>query len=363
MNRQFRFKGLCQGALWMVCIVAMVAASVTIGHLRAQAAGLEGSSSGQPQVAPRLDEAYTRYLAGDYQGSIEELDRFMARYPHHENSDYARYLKAVSISRQVSGHDLGSAKVALAEFEDFLRDFPDSPYAEDASAKAQDVAEVLAANHMSIGLFYQERGELLAAVHRFQIVVREYPGTTQTPEAMRHLTESFTALGFEDIQPVAGQAGQKDRAAATPQEPQSQGPLVVTKVSVVASETAEQTSQGSPKEAGVAAEAAVQPFNTAPAVLDSPLFAIHLSSVRERADTDTEWRRLQQQFPDLLESWELLVRSVELEERGIYYRVMAGPFTDYAKAQAICAIFKVRRQHCLARRLFEDQPELPAGSA
>ncbi len=90
--------------------------------------------------------------------------------------------------------------------------------------------------------------------------------------------------------------------------------------------------------------------------------AIHLSSVRNQIDTKTEWKRLQKRFPNLLENWELLVRSVELEERGIYYRVLAGPFADYAKAQDVCAMFKSRDQYCLAMHLRGDQSAIPSGS-
>jgi outer membrane protein assembly factor BamD len=145
-----------------------------------------------------LGVAYALFLDADYQGSIDELTRFMGYYRLHKDMDYARYLEAVNTYMQMPGRDSGRAKAALATLEAFVRDFPDSRYAEDASAKARDAAEALAAKHLSIGRFYQDQDQLLAAINRFQIVVRDYPQTSRTPEALHRLVECFTALGVID---------------------------------------------------------------------------------------------------------------------------------------------------------------------
>ncbi len=95
---------------------------------------------------------------------------------------------------------------------------------------------------------------------------------------------------------------------------------------------------------------------------EQPLFAIHLSSVRAQVETETEWKRLLKRFPDLLEERELMVRSIELEGQGTFFRVLTGPFADYVKAEGFCATFKSREQYCLAMRLKKDQTELPSNS-
>ncbi len=81
---------------------------------------------------------------------------------------------------------------------------------------------------------------------------------------------------------------------------------------------------------------------------EQPTFAIHLSSLRSKIGTETEWKKLQKRFPDLLGDRELMVRSVELEGQGTFFRVLTGPFAVYAKAQQLCATFKSREQYCLA---------------
>jgi hypothetical protein len=144
--------------------------------------------------------AYALFLEGEYQSAIQELNQFMEYYPAHQNIDYAYYLEAVSYYKQVpgQGRDAASARLAFNALEVFLRHFPESQYAQDASVKAREVADMLAANHLSIGRFYQDGDQLLAAINRFQLVVRDYPETVQVPEALHRLAECFTALGVID---------------------------------------------------------------------------------------------------------------------------------------------------------------------
>jgi outer membrane protein assembly factor BamD len=164
----------------------------------------------------KLGVAYALFLEGEYHEVIEELNQFTVYYPAYKNIDYVYYLKAVSYYRQIPGpgHDVGSWKLASDALEVFLRRFPDSTYANDASIKARDVADILAANHMSIGRYYQDRDELLAAIKRFQLVVWNYSETSQTPEALHRLAECFAALGVIDEAQQTAQVQRLERRNA-----------------------------------------------------------------------------------------------------------------------------------------------------
>ncbi len=83
-------------------------------------------------------------------------------------------------------------------------------------------------------------------------------------------------------------------------------------------------------------------------------FAAHLSSVRTRDGTEIEWQRLQDLFPKPLDGKKLTVRTIEVAEQDIFYRVMAGPFDDYDKTQDLCSQLKASDQYCVVRRLSED---------
>ena len=86
-------------------------------------------------------------------------------------------------------------------------------------------------------------------------------------------------------------------------------------------------------------------------------FVAHLSSVRTRNGTEAEWQSLQDQFPELLESRTLTVRSVEITDKGTFYRVMAGTFDSFDAAQEFCDQLQASDQYCVVRRLSETQTQ------
>ncbi len=97
-----------------------------------------------------------------------------------------------------------------------------------------------------------------------------------------------------------------------------------------------------------------QEIEIAPAGLpedDRESFAIHLASLRTEEGTGVGWKKLQSQFPELLGQRELIVRSVQIEEQGTFFRVMTGPFQDRTKAKDLCAEFKALEQYCAVIRL------------
>ncbi len=83
-------------------------------------------------------------------------------------------------------------------------------------------------------------------------------------------------------------------------------------------------------------------------------FAAHLSSVRSKDGTESEWQNLQGLFPILLDGRTLAVRSIEVAEQGTFYRVMAGTFDDFSEAQDFCSQLNANEQYCVVRRLGED---------
>lgn len=152
--------------------------------------------------APRaqLMAAYAHYQADRYDDAINALDRFIQLNPGHPDVAYAYYLKAVCYYEQIADveRDQKMTSEALDALEDVVTRFPDSSYARDARLKMDLAVDHMAGQHMSIGRFYQRQGEHLAAINRFQIVVRDFQTTTHVPEALHRLVESYMALGVTD---------------------------------------------------------------------------------------------------------------------------------------------------------------------
>lgn len=144
--------------------------------------------------------AYAHYRAQDYDDAILALDRFIQLNPGHPNIDYAYYMKAICYYEQISDveRDQSMTRQAMESLDTVINRFPDSAYARDAELKRDLAVDHLAGKHMSIGRYYLRRGEYLAAINRFQTVVRDYQTTSHVPEAMHRLVESYLALGVHD---------------------------------------------------------------------------------------------------------------------------------------------------------------------
>jgi outer membrane protein assembly factor BamD len=149
--------------------------------------------------APRAQvmAAYAHYQDNRYDDAINALDRFIQLNPGSRDIAYAYYLKAICSYEQISdvARDQKMTEHALEALGEVTRRFPDTQYARDAALKIDLARDHLAGKHMEIGRYYQEQGEYLAAINRFQKVVRDYQTTTHIPEALHRLVESYLALG------------------------------------------------------------------------------------------------------------------------------------------------------------------------
>lgn len=94
--------------------------------------------------------------------------------------------------------------------------------------------------------------------------------------------------------------------------------------------------------------AATQPATTqAPAAQASGDFAVQLVSLKDPNAAQTEWRRLQGIFPQLLGDKSLLLQTAEVAGIGKVYRLRAGPFASKGAAAKVCAQLKSKQQDCL----------------
>jgi len=146
-----------------------------------------------------LMSAYSYYQDNKYDDAINALDRFISLHPANPDVPYAYYLKALSYYEQISdiGRDQQMTQHAMDALDDVIRRFPDSKYSRDAKLKKDLTVDHLAGKEMSVGRYYQDRKEFLAAINRFKSVIQNYQTTTHVPEALARLTECYLSLGLE----------------------------------------------------------------------------------------------------------------------------------------------------------------------
>ena len=148
----------------------------------------------------QLMSAYTLYMQAKYDDSIIAADRFIQLHPGHRDVAYAYYLKALDYYIQVTdvSRDQKTTEQAFNALSEVARRFPDTKYARDARLKMDLTRDHLAGKQMTIGRWYENQGEYLAAMNRFKIVIDQYQTTTHVPEALERLTECYLALGLVD---------------------------------------------------------------------------------------------------------------------------------------------------------------------
>ena len=180
---------------------------------------LDTAIGGEPQdAAPKFEEverqhpysklatraqvlaAWSFYEANQYNRATAALERFIELNPADPLVEYAYYLKALCFYEQIVDveRDAEMTRLALNAFEELVRRFPKSKYARDSQLKIDLTKSHLAGKEMTVGRFYLKREQYVAALRRFDTVVKNYSTSNQVPEALYRKAEAYLALGILD---------------------------------------------------------------------------------------------------------------------------------------------------------------------
>lgn len=80
-------------------------------------------------------------------------------------------------------------------------------------------------------------------------------------------------------------------------------------------------------------------------------YAIHLESAEIESNVQSSWDHLKSTYPAQFANKSLLVREVDLGDRGTYYRILAGPYADASDAGEVCSELEDRGQYCAVQSL------------
>src|SRR4029077_7257041 len=153
----------------------------------------------QSGYAPRarflIGEAF--YREGQYDKAIKEFEAFMSFYPLHEISDLAQFRLAMSYYDQMKPveQDQEITRKAMEAFKVLVREYPESRYAADALAKTDICRGRLAQKELWVAAYYINQGNPAAARQRLEKVIKEFPRTLVTPEALFRLGEVYQVDG------------------------------------------------------------------------------------------------------------------------------------------------------------------------
>ncbi len=148
----------------------------------------------------QLLEGYSYYQDDDYTNAIGQLDHYIQLHPANDNTPYAYYLRALCYYEQIADiqRDQRGTVLAMAQLQEVVNRYPDTPYARDAALKIDLCRDHLAGKEMLIGRYYERQHFYEAAINRYQRVVQDFQTTNHVAEALERLTECYLKLGLVD---------------------------------------------------------------------------------------------------------------------------------------------------------------------
>ena len=188
--------------------------NLTAGDYKLAAAGFDDVERQHPYspwaTRAQLMAAYAYYQDNEYDQAVIAAERFVQLHPGHKDTPYAFYLAAISYYEQIIdvGRDQRITELALRALNEVVRRYPKSEYARAARLKVDLAHNHLAGREMEVGRFYQGRKQYSGAINRFRVVIEKYHTTSQVPEALHRLVETYLALGVaEEAQATAAVLG------------------------------------------------------------------------------------------------------------------------------------------------------------
>lgn len=156
------------------------------------------------------------------------------------------------------------------------------------------------------------------------------------------------AIVPEPVTPAPAAPEPEQVAEVTPSEP---APAITTEPPAVPTPAAPSTTAPAPVEAA----STPQPDEDSRSLESfvaalSGDYLIQIAALRSEDVAQSEWDRLSTRYASLLGSYRPMIVRADLGERGIFYRLRAGPLKDRPAADELCAALAAENVGCLVVR-------------
>jgi len=165
-------------------------------------------------------------------------------------------------------------------------------------------------------------------------------GTASVPDTLSSDPKRITTLAIrpDGTEPSAGRVASPPPGTSAPATPSQPRP-------------AQPSARGAPgSDAAPAPRMAATPPPATAANAAGSGYVVQVSSQRSEADAQASLRSLQEKFPTHFGGRTAIVRRADLGAKGIYYRVVTGPFAAAGEADQFCNSFKAAGGQCIIQR-------------
>lgn len=207
--------------------------SQAIRYLKAVDSRFPGSEYSEQA---QLNLIYANYKAQDYTQTLVLADRFIQQNPHSPHLDYVIYMAALTNSalgdnfiQDFFGIDRAtrettSMKTAFSNFQSLVQNFPNSQYTPDALARMAYIKDRLARHELEIVKFYAKRNAWVASANRVAEMLKMYPDTQATLEALPIMQQAYEKMGLTQLAQqaatlVQANEGKQFKEVEKPKEP------------------------------------------------------------------------------------------------------------------------------------------------
>ena len=144
--------------------------------------------------------SYSLYGINSFSLALENINRYLKKYPADKNIIYAHYLTALIYFEQISDEkkDIEPLLKAQNKINFFLKEFPDTEYAIDLQFKKDLIINQLAAKELYLAKYYISVQKWIPAINRLQYIVKNYNQTIFIEEALHRLVEINYFIGLNE---------------------------------------------------------------------------------------------------------------------------------------------------------------------
>ena len=144
--------------------------------------------------------SFSLYGINFYNDAIENLERYLKKYPADKNVIYAHYLIAIIYFEQIEDEkkDLKPLLDASKKIDFFLNKYPNTDYSIDLKFKKDLIQNQLAAKELFIAKYYASTQKWVPAIKRLKVIVENYDKTIFIEEALHRLVEIHYYIGLEN---------------------------------------------------------------------------------------------------------------------------------------------------------------------
>lgn len=156
------------------------------------------------QIHIHLIYAYYKIL--DYTLTQLLIDQFLRLNPTHPHVAYVLYMRGLTnmtrdngtiqrlIGLNSSDRNPEHARIALRDFTQLVREYPNSQYVMDANKRLLYLNNRLSQHEYSVVKYYFKRGAYIAVVNRVAQMLCDFPDTQSTRQALFYMEKSYLKL-------------------------------------------------------------------------------------------------------------------------------------------------------------------------